>query len=411
MDKSTQSPSRAQAQGNNVVPFLRDPEAAAARRAAEQILANASPDLASTGRYRKLLESLHKRLAQAGDDADARSRVVEALRINNADFRALMQPLPFQLADALLSELQLAEMEIAEPVRLIGPIAEGSLTLLYAARGTGKSLFTWEIALSVASGETLLNSGREWPPPRWGVSAPAPVLIVDGEMPLAELRKRAAFQRQGRDTRANLNFLAADQVWRKAGHGINLAVPDSIMQMDVVLEALPGLKLLVLDNLGSLFKGRTTDEDTKAGNEAIADWMVSLRGRGIAVVQVHHAGKSGEQRGSSYREDYQDTIIRLDAPAALAEGERAEFNVTFPKVRVRRGPDFDGFNARFDDGTWTFRSLEETRVDELVRIMRAVGKFDWKAIADELSVSKSRVYQLRKAAMSAGKWDVDWGGL
>ena len=46
----------------------------------------------------------------------------------------------------------------------------------------------------------------------------------------------------------------------------------------------------------------------------IADWILSLRRRGIAVVLVHHAGKGGQQRGTSKREDLLDVVIGLSRP-------------------------------------------------------------------------------------------------
>ena len=38
------------------------------------------------------------------------------------------------------------------------------------------------------------------------------------------------------------------------------------------------------------------------------------RRRGMAVLLIHHAGKSGDQRGTSAREDIMDTVISLRRP-------------------------------------------------------------------------------------------------
>ena len=42
---------------------------------------------------------------------------------------------------------------------------------------------------------------------------------------------------------------------------------------------------------------------------------LSLRRRGISVLLDHHAGRNGEQRGTSKREDVLDTMLTLRHPA------------------------------------------------------------------------------------------------
>ena len=43
------------------------------------------------------------------------------------------------------------------------------------------------------------------------------------------------------------------------------------------------------------------------------EWLLRLRRRGVSVLIVHHAGKGGEQRGKSRRED-RSTSTRTGAP-------------------------------------------------------------------------------------------------
>jgi hypothetical protein len=47
----------------------------------------------------------------------------------------------------------------------------------------------------------------------------------------------------------------------------------------------------------------------------MATWALARRREGRSVVFVHHAGKSGQQRGSSRREDLLDTVICLKHPS------------------------------------------------------------------------------------------------
>jgi putative DNA primase/helicase len=36
----------------------------------------------------------------------------------------------------------------------------------------------------------------------------------------------------------------------------------------------------------------------------VADWVLHLRRRGIAVILIHHGGKNGQQRGTSKRKTF-----------------------------------------------------------------------------------------------------------
>ena len=50
-------------------------------------------------------------------------------------------------------------------------------------------------------------------------------------------------------------------------------------------------------------------------------WLLELRRRGMTVLLIHHAGKSGDQRGTSAREDIMDTVISLRRPREYSMAE------------------------------------------------------------------------------------------
>src|SRR6266566_3874654 len=56
--------------------------------------------------------------------------------------------------------------------------------------------------------------------------------------------------------------------------------------------------------------------------ELVNNWLLDLRRRKIAVVIVHHAGRSGEMRGTSKREDNVFWIIALDDAKKDADDKR-----------------------------------------------------------------------------------------
>ena len=200
-------------------------------------------------------------------------------------------------------------MDLPKPKRLLGPISEATLGMSFAPRGIGKTHFGLEIALSIAAGETKLYSPRKGDPPDWdvGILGGAPVLIIDGEMPLSALKDRLKIAMGEMPNDLPLHYLTADWIWHKFEKGISLAYGDWQNRVDDLIEKIPGLKFILLDNVGSLVTG--IDEDKKGDLESFNRWLFSLRYRGIAVMQIHHTNKAGKQRGKSFREDQLDLIL------------------------------------------------------------------------------------------------------
>ncbi len=102
-------------------------------------------------------------------------------------------PRPAEFAPLDLAEL--FALDIAQRGMVLDPIIpEKGLVLLYAMRGTGKTHVALGIAHAVATGGAFLN---------WRAPGPRRVLVVDGEMPVADLRSRlqaiaAGIWRRGR---------------------------------------------------------------------------------------------------------------------------------------------------------------------------------------------------------------------
>ena len=66
--------------------------------------------------------------------------------------------------------------------------------------------------------------------------------------------------------------------------------------------------------------------------EQILPWLLELRRRKIAVLFVVHAGRNGQMRGTSRREDAAAWVIRLDdATDATSARTGARFVSTFTK--------------------------------------------------------------------------------
>lgn len=85
--------------------------------------------------------------------------------------------------------------------------------------------------------------------------------------------------------------------------------------------------MIVFDNLSSLTSG--IDENSNSEMDLLVQFFRELRHLGYTVIFVHHAGKGGEQRGGSRREDQLDLVMkpsapeeRTNPPSALLEFEK-----------------------------------------------------------------------------------------
>ena len=237
------------------------------------------------------------------------------------------------LVDLLLSGPELGRMEIPEREMIVEPfIATGSLNMVYAVRGLGKTFFGIELCKAVTTGRPFFE---------WYVPAARNVLFLDGEMPTVMLQERFNFL-YGGNLPPSLAVLPSEAVWTNA-KPLNLNEVESQERIQAMLDALEaqGRKpaLIIIDNLSSLSFG--TDENDNSVQDDLLRWLMGLRHQGYAVLLVHHAGKGGAQRGASRREDFLDPSIKLTKPETETQGDGAAFKIEFTKERGRKAvPNF-----------------------------------------------------------------------
>ena len=283
---------------------------------------------------------------------------------------------PYTLGDFLALEIKPREM-------LLAPILpEKGLAMMYASRGTGKTLVANGIGYAVATGTRFL---------KWTAPKPRQVLLIDGEMPAATLQERFNnIVANGSDTAA-LQIISGDLI-EEGGIG-NLA---SRGLQDELEPWLVGVDLLILDNLSSL-TAVIRDNDAESW-EPIQDWLLRLRRRGVSVLIIHHAGKGGQQRGTSRREDVLDTVINLRHPDDYSPTEGARIEIHYEKARGVYGDDAKPFEAKLQvingAAVWTMRELEEVDL-ERVRALLAVG-LSVREIAEETAIPKSVIGRLKQ---------------
>ena len=275
---------------------------------------------------------------------------------------------------------------------LLAPwLSSQGLAQLYASRGAGKTHLAINIAYAVASGGPFL---------KWKAPKPRRTLYVDGEMPGVVMQERLASLITGAAAEPPspeyLKILTPDLQ--------DIGLPDiSTPAGQKIYEPhLDGIEFLVLDNLSCLCRsGRENDAESWTD---IQTWLLSLRRRGISVLFLHHAGKGGQQRGTSRREDVLDTVMCLKHPSDYEPSEGCRVEIHFEKARGLYGDDVRPFEAKLEthDGAalWTTRDLDDAHLEKVIEL-HDLG-FTQREIAQELSIGLATVNRRIKEARDMG---------
>ena len=301
----------------------------------------------------------------------------------------------FDLKRHLISAKDLALADIPDRQFFIEPwLPHSSLSMLYAARGVGKTWLATSIALSVANGHDFLH---------FKSGGARKVLFVDGEMTISDLQTRLCGM--SHNAPANLSYLPSENLFR-AGCPLNICNPDHQLALNTVSDEFFAGEdgLIVLDNLSTLSGG--VNENDNSEQEALLHWMVLNRHQRRSILLVHHAGKSGDQRGASRREDMLDTVIKLEEVKDPLQRDptSAQFKLVFTKSRQQRPQPFELDLKLIEqpDGTLGWGLNSDVPVRDQIKILRAIHDLKPKTqselaakIADGeapgLTVSKSTV--------------------
>jgi len=306
---------------------------------------------------------------------------------------------------SLLSEIELQDIKIETPKKYLGPIVEGSLGEIYGPRGIGKTFLKEAISLCLTR---KMNLGP------FKCENAAGVLIVDAEMPLHLLkdRQKELSRNVGKALR-NLDTIANEQLYKSGSFPINLSDPtwrDSILEL--IATENDRWDVIILDNLSSLLPG--IKENDKDAWGPINQFLLQLRWMGKAVIFIHHAGKSGDQRGTSGREDQLDFVLKLTLPAGHNPEEGCRFDATLTKSRSLTGSEAQPFTfaiVSHPQGglTWSITGQQEQKKNTIIALIgNGVAQKD---VADIMSVGKSYVSQVRTAAIQQGLLDAKGTGF
>lgn len=277
-----------------------------------------------------------------------------------------------------VSAVDLMKMNIPEREVLM---AEGcnplffaqSLNQILAWRGVGKTLFGLGIAGAMTAGESILG---------FKASRAMKVMYVDGELPLAQMKERVAQQIKRPE-----NFFAVNAELGKHAVSIDLKHEKT---WSTLLESIDRVKpnVLFLDSRSTLFPGLEANKEDHQG--VIQSRLQSLRLRKLCVIESHHTGKNGTQRGHSKNDDALDIQMHLKKVEGWEPGQGLKFEMGWEKVRHQSTFEAGYIVTMAQDGQWQ-KGYSELEV-EAARWAR-MGKSN-PEIADLLGVSKSTAQRL-----------------
>lgn len=287
---------------------------------------------------------------------------------------------------------ELFSLHIPPRDMLLSPfLPSQGLVLIAAKRGVGKTHIALGAAYAVATGGTFLC---------WQAPSPKKVLYIDGEMPacLMQERLQRIVHMSGKQPEKEYFQLITPDLQ-------DHAMPDLSYKKgrDTIEPYIQNCDLVILDNISCLFRsgGENEAESWKEAQE----WALDLRRRGKSILFVHHAGKSGTQRGTSKKEDTLDTVITLKHPEDYSPEQGARFNIIFDKARHFSGESARSFQVQLieENGTWEWQISDESHeelIDKIVQMRR--NGHTIQAITESTGKTKSQIETLIIKAKTKG---------
>lgn len=296
---------------------------------------------------------------------------------------------------ASIGDLLLAEFP--EQKKFCGEwLTAGSLTMIHARRGIGKTWFAMALAYAIAFLKSFLS---------WSIPNNARVLYLDFEMGWRHLSGRnkkidfsenASIDYSGyyRNSEHNLSFIS-DNGMIEGGKKWNIANPKD---QQTIMVNTSHFDVLVIDNLASSMRPETSrDGEIELWNR-VQPWLINLRTMGKAVILIHHSGKNLTQRGFSNKEDILDTVINLAPTSDVNPKSGASFDVKFEKNRHFYGAAAESVAVELISSgprlVWNWGSLE-TRLSNKAMELKEKG-LTVRDIGEVLGLPVSRVKLLLK---------------
>lgn len=299
--------------------------------------------------------------------------------------------------ETIMSSEELLQKKIQEAPFIIKPwIKQGTLALIYANAGVGKTLFCLSMVTAITR---KLQIGK------WEAESPVGCLYVDGEMPLIDIQAR--YRMLTKDLppeKAPLHFFTSQDMFLKWNMEVNITEQKWRDTISYILKNNSATKLLVLDNISSLTRG--INENSKMEWDVVNQWLISLRFMGVSVIALHHSSAKGNPRGTTGRLDNIDISIKLKGIDDGSGDGLANFEVRYEKKRSIYGKDLEPFSMKITKDPNSGLPWTTSNVFGLNRRPYIVGliglDIKQKDIAETLGCTEANVTQLKKKATKEG---------
>jgi hypothetical protein len=281
-----------------------------------------------------------------------------------------------------LSAEQLRTRKFEPPEHVLAPVLQTQgLAMIHAPRGVGKTHVSIGVACAVAAGKSFL---------KWCAPKPHRVLFIDGEMPGTMLQERF-----GRTIDALNADMPSDGLKLVAADLEPDGLPDLASEegQQFYAEVIGPADLIIVDNLSTICRALRENEADSWG--PIQSWALRLRREGKSVLFIHHAGKSGGQRGTSRKEDILNTVIALRRPHDYEASQGARFEVQYEKARCFYGEDAEPFEAWLKDGVWHIGEVTRAADDASLLALKQQG-LSVREIEKRTGIPKSTVDRMLK---------------
>ncbi len=291
----------------------------------------------------------------------------------------------------LISANDFKSLKLPKRNMLLFPwLPEGSINMIFADRGIGKTFFALSCALALVNGDEFLCYKAE---------KSVPVLYLDGEMQATAIQERLLKLSGDGETKAPLSLYTPD--CQDNDYTPDLGTVEGREQINELIEAV-NPKVIFIDNISTF--DRTGNENEAESWSPIQAWAVQHRKKGRSVVFIHHANKEGKQRGSHKKEDVMDAVIKLKRPEDYIQGEgAAKILVQYTKARHLSGEMAQDIEATLHDEDGSLKwSWEQGDIlyRQAVKMMK--DGLSCRDIAEELSIGKSTAGRWKSKAQSEG---------
>jgi hypothetical protein len=269
---------------------------------------------------------------------------------------------------------------------------EGDLGYIFGFRGVAKTWFALGLSTALSTGAKF----GEWP-----AHEAVEVAYLDSEMPAEDIRSRVLGL--GLDESEHFHLLNHELLFERTGKVVN--VNNITIQKAITRYCIQNrIQVLVVDNLSTAAYGMRENEADSW--EQMNRWLLELRREKISVVIVHHAGRAGNMRGTSKREDAAFWIIQLDdAKKDSDDRNGARFITRFTKASRNTQTDVPAYEWHFLTDFATNEVSVTCKKSEGLAVFHAVlesGVTKPSEIAKVMGIQDYQVSRLAKKAIDMG---------